>query len=75
MYVDDNGESYQGSWLDGLKHGRGEHTTQDGSTYEGQFLHGMKHGEGRFRYTMQPNQRTYAVYHGQWKDDQRHGNG
>lgn len=49
MYTDDNGESYEGSWLDGLKHGRGEHTAQDGSTYEGQFHLGMKHGEGRFR--------------------------
>ena len=41
---------YEGTFLYGLKHGRGKQTFLDGSYYEGEFAKGYEHGSGRIVY-------------------------
>ena len=41
---------YEGTFLFGLKHGRGKQTFIDGSYYEGEFAKGFEHGSGRIVY-------------------------
>jgi hypothetical protein len=33
----DNGDKYQGGWLEGMKHGFGVYEFADGSVYEGEW--------------------------------------
>ena len=41
---------YEGTFLYGLKHGRGKQSFLDGSYYEGEFAKGYEHGSGRIVY-------------------------
>jgi len=48
----------------------GTHVEQYGmdGQYEGDFMHGMRHGRGRYEFRGE-------IYNGEWKWDQRHGEG
>lgn len=43
-----NGETYEGGFMDGKKHGFGIYNWVDGSTYEGWYARDKKEGHGRF---------------------------
>lgn len=57
--------------MDGKQHGQGVliNVATGEAVYEGAWEYGMKNGQGNYFYT--PNQ----YYNGNWKDDQKHGNG
>jgi len=61
--------SYEGEWLNELKHGFGVEKMNDGSTYEGYFEDDMKNGQGTFRWP------AGEVYTGGFKDNKIHGRG
>jgi len=44
------GATYEGQWLQGLKHGLGVQTYPDGGKYEGEFAKGFEHGQGKKNY-------------------------
>ena len=64
-----DGETYEGEWKDGQKHGQGKYTYTNGTTYKGEFKDGKKHGKGKYTYA---DGRTYE---GEWKDGKKHGKG
>ena len=39
-----DGDSYEGSWRKGVKHGKGEERTKEGIFYVGEFCSGVKEG-------------------------------
>lgn len=41
-----DGSSYDGTWMHGLKHGKGVQLYPDGSSYSGEFAKGSEHGHG-----------------------------
>ena len=41
-----NGDTYEGEFLNGAKHGHGIYTWSDGTRYEGEYRSGVKHGRG-----------------------------
>ena len=43
----DNGEYYEGEWVDGLKDGPGTYVKQDGEKYTGNWKKGKYHGKGK----------------------------
>lgn len=43
-----NGDSYEGSWLNGMIHGFGVYTWSDGGCYVGTWTRGLKDGKGAF---------------------------
>ena len=42
------GETYEGGFLEGHKHGFGVYRWKDGSVYEGWYSHDKKQGHGKF---------------------------
>jgi hypothetical protein len=68
----DNGDIYEGEWIDGLRHGNGIFTTynEDGevATYNGNWENDKKNGSGIYK------DEDYE-YMGSWKNDKKHGNG
>lgn len=64
-----NGDSYEGRFKRGARHGAGTYYRQDGARYEGQFEEGMMEGEGTYYYMGDEE------HEGQWHDSQRHGSG
>ena len=46
MLIKDNGESYQGNFIDGEFHGKGTYTWLDGSYYTGDYALGDREGQG-----------------------------
>jgi len=44
------GATYEGHWLQGLKHGLGVQLYPDGGKYEGEFAKGFEHGQGKKNY-------------------------
>jgi hypothetical protein len=66
-----NGDKYEGYWLDGLQcpHGMGIYTWASGVKYDGSWNQGKKHGYGVQTYP------TGDKYDGGWKDGQWHGYG
>lgn len=57
----ENGESYHGQMLKGLKHGQGVYTWQDGTVYIGYWHHDQEHGYGEKLYS------NGDVYRGYWR--------
>ena len=51
IYKYEEGETYEGEFLNGAKHGRGKIVWTDGSMYEGMWLNNMRHGFGRVIYS------------------------
>lgn len=41
-----SGAYYQGSWKNGLFHGKGTYVYKQGKFYEGEFSEGFRHGKG-----------------------------
>ena len=63
-----NGDSYEGVWQGGLKHGRGKYTWKSGIIFEGQFWLDKREGEGVLYY---PNGSRLEGY---WRNDIRDEN-
>lgn len=75
MYKWANGNTYTGSFLNGLKHGNGKwkkKNDQEGiksNCYEGEYALDKKNGEGIFEWE------SGNAYKGTYVDDERHGYG
>lgn len=46
LMIRPSGIQYQGTWVNGRKHGRGVQSYLDGSIYTGEFANGFEHGRG-----------------------------
>lgn len=68
-YVYRNGNSYEGDWVDGRRHGRGVFKHASGASYQGEYRDGKKCGTGQYRYP------GGDLYVGEYEYDQRHGQG
>tara|TARA_B110000003_G_C16541547_1_gene492992 strand:+ start:102 stop:965 length:864 start_codon:yes stop_codon:yes gene_type:complete len=64
-----NGDSYTGCWLEGVKHGYGIYTFSEGDQYAGEYSDNMMHGIGTYLF---PNGDKYV---GEWKDNMKNGEG
>ena len=64
-----NGDTYDGEWKAGKKHGQGSYTWADGERYEGQWDNGTKSGLGTYFWT------NGDRYEGQFVDGIYHGEG
>jgi len=63
------GDSYNGDWKSGKKHGRGIFTMSYVSSYNGDWKDDKRHGKGTLKYV------NGDIYDGDWKSDTRHGKG
>ena len=61
--------SYEGSWVQNKRHGRGVFKYPNGDLYEGNWSNNHKHGYGRYVYA------NGDVYEGEFKSDMMHGQG
>ena len=43
-----DGGTYEGDWMEDLKHGHGKEENADGSGYEGEYRMGQKQGNGSY---------------------------
>ena len=65
-----NGDSYEGEWLDDKIHGKGILISiKDQSVYKGDFRDGKRHGKGFLRYV------NGQWYDGEWRDGKKSGYG
>lgn len=64
-----DGVSYEGSWVDGMRHGRGKCVFKDASIYEGEFTEGEFHGHGKMSW------KDGGWYEGEWKRGDMQGFG
>ena len=62
----DNGDSYMGYMLNGVKHGRGVYLFGNSSQYKGNWCNGVMHGWGVFM-----EQETGDRFEGEWVDGER----
>ena len=58
----DNGDCYDGDWINNRKDGHGRYQFANGDVYEGAFVNGLKHGHGRYYYT------NGDIYDGQFQE-------
>ena len=66
--VYDNGV-YEGSLVDGEKHGKGKYTWKSGDVYEGDWVDDRRTGKGKYTW------KSGTVYIGDWVDGKRTGKG
>ena len=66
----EDGRSFEGEVIDGVKEGYGKLTYSDGAYYEGNFYNDQMHGKGTLFYV--PGS---PAYEGDWVADQFHGQG
>lgn len=64
-----DGSSFEGAWVDGMKHGKGKLHIRDCSVYYGDFKAGAMHGKGTFK------KEDGALYEGEFKNGLFHGIG
>ena len=64
------GSRYEGSKLNGVKHGQGKFYYQDGGLYDGEWENGKMQGHGKLFY-----QSNKLAYEGEWINDQFNGRG
>ncbi|CAJ1964939.1 unnamed protein product [Cylindrotheca closterium] len=64
-----DGSVYGGSWVDGMRHGKGKCVFVDGSEYDGEFREGNFHGHGKMTWN------DGGWYVGEWCDGEMHGRG
>jgi hypothetical protein len=69
VYTWADGSTYNGDWVDGMKHGRGLYMYANGDMYEGGYFKGMKHGYGAASWT------NGSQYVGHWDSGREHGQG
>ncbi|CAF2670496.1 unnamed protein product [Rotaria sp. Silwood2] len=69
VHVDEIGNSFEGEWKDGKKHGKGKMNYANGYTYTGDWVEDVATGEGVFIWT------SGDQYEGQYQNGQRHGKG
>ncbi len=55
-----NGATYEGTFLGGLKHGKGSQTYPDGTRYTGEFAKGFEHGQGTKTYNEKEGQSSFT---------------
>ncbi|MCY4041543.1 MAG: hypothetical protein OXF72_09835 [Gammaproteobacteria bacterium] len=67
--VYENGDRYQGTMLDGMRHGQGRYEWAQGHVYEGGYENDLPNGEGVYTW---PNG---ALYEGEFLQGVRHGRG
>ncbi len=65
----ENGDIYEGDFVDGVRTGSGTYVWANGNEYQGDFLNNQMHGEGTYRWT---DGRTYI---GSFIADEPHGQG
>ena len=65
----ENGDIYEGDFVDGVRTGSGTYVWANGNEYQGDFLTNQMHGEGTYRWT---DGRTYI---GSFIADKRNGRG
>ncbi|TNV80604.1 hypothetical protein FGO68_gene1538 [Halteria grandinella] len=66
-YQSEDGETYQGEYKRGKRHGYGKVTYPSGKSYDGQWQNNNKHGQGRYTYS------SGRYEEGQWKDSKKVG--
>lgn len=64
-----DGSTYKGSWVDGMRHGRGKCVFTDDSIYEGEFREGEFHGHGKMGWS------DGGWYEGEWWNGEMQGHG
>lgn len=64
-----DGSTYDGSWVDGMRHGRGKCVFTDDSIYEGEFREGEFHGHGKMGWS------DGGWYEGEWWNGEMQGQG
>jgi len=64
-----SGLNYEGTWVGGLKHGKGSQIYADHSVYTGEFANGFEHGEGRIVFA------DGSHFHGRFRFGRRDGPG
>lgn len=62
-------EKYQGEFVSGVKHGKGEQSILNNFKYVGEFFQGKKQGNGVIKYA------NGSVYKGEFWGDMKHGKG
>lgn len=66
----DNGDIFEGDFLDGTREGRGTYRYhKSGNKYQGDWSQNGKHGIGKMTYN------GVGEYHGYWENGRRHGEG
>lgn len=55
-----NGATYEGTFLGGLKHGKGSQTYPEGTKYTGEFAKGFEHGQGTKTYNEKEGQSSFT---------------
>ena len=68
-YKDAAGNVYEGSFLNGLKHFKGDLHDTSGDRYQGFFEKGLKHGQGTIKY------KTGEMYKGNFEKGFKAGQG
>ena len=68
-YVWDNGDQYEGGFVDGYFHGQGAYIHANGDKYTGEWRSGKRNGQGTFTSS------DGSSYVGEWKGDKRSGLG
>ena len=69
--VYENGNKYEGEYVNGKRQGFGVYTFADGEKYEGEWDRDQQHGSGKYYYRDSYNH----YYDGQWDHDYMHGHG
>eukprot|EP00919_Chromeraceae_sp_WS-2016_P072629 GHVR01171690.1.p1 GENE.GHVR01171690.1~~GHVR01171690.1.p1 ORF type:complete len:216 (+),score=47.97 GHVR01171690.1:34-681(+) len=64
-----NGDTYEGEYLDGVKHGKGKYTYANGDIFEGPYWKNQRIGLGRLSFA------KGGFYHGNFSEGKRHGEG
>jgi hypothetical protein len=68
-YVYDNGNKYEGKWVDGQRHGTGTFVYTNGDRYYGDWENDIKNGTGTYTWP------SGTEYKGEWVDGLRKGTG
>ena len=65
----DNGDVYEGNFVENVKEGKGIYKYSNGDRYEGEFFEDQKDGYGIYYY------KNGEKYEGEYKNDKKHGHG
>lgn len=78
IMVYNNGDHYDGYWLEGAYHGKGKLTLADGEIFQGTFNLGHREGKGthtKVKRDSQGEEEWYYSYDGDYVNDMREGYG